>query len=233
MFSAPLLSQSGDRDKYVQVTGIILDEDYTPIGGVAVISQKLRRLVLSDPSSGIYSLTSIQGDTIMFRAVGYKRYHSVIPSDYEEKTCSIDIMLQTDTVAIEDVTILPWRTYDEFITDVTREREYDPLQENLEKNVESIYISIASASNMDISSHAAYRTAMRQNYDNLRYKGQLPVNNLLNPFAWAKFVKGVKDGTLFQNETNNKPQPAKVIDSAEKERVARKNQRAKKRRGSN
>ena len=73
MISAPLFSQSGNREKYVQVTGIIVDEDYTPIGGVTVISQKLRRLVLSDPSSGIYSLTSIQGDTIMFIAVGYKR----------------------------------------------------------------------------------------------------------------------------------------------------------------
>ena len=228
MITVPLLSQSGNREKYVQVTGIIVDEEYNPIGGVSVISQKLRRLVLSDATTGIYSLTSTQSDTIMFRAVGYKRYHTIIPSDYEEKTCAIDIMLQIDTVAIEDVTILPWRTYDEFISDVTKEREYDPLQENLEKNVESIYISIAAATNMDISAHAAYRTAMRQNYDNLRYKGQTPVNNLLNPIAWAKYIKGVKDGSLFQNETNNKPQPAKVIDNAEREKVARKNKREQK-----
>jgi hypothetical protein len=38
---------------------------------------------------------------------------------------------------------------------------------------------------------------------------QYPINNLLNPFAWAKFVKGIKNG-LFKNQKFNKPVNAKV-----------------------
>ncbi len=40
-------------------------------------------------------------------------------------------------------------------------------------------------------------------------KNQYPVNNLLNPFAWAKFVDGLKHG-LFKNQKYNKPTEAKV-----------------------
>lgn len=227
LISAPLFSQSGSREKFVQVTGIVVDYNYTPLGGVTVISQKLRRAAITEAVNGIYSLTSVPGDTILFRAVGYKRYHSIIPEDYKEKTCNIDIMLQVDTVTIEDVTILPWRTYDEFISDMTKAKDYDPVDDFYAENIESIYISIAKASSLNISGHSAYRTAMQQNFDNMRYKGQLPVNNLLNPFAWAKFIKSIKDGSIFQSEPNNKPQPAKVIDNAERQRVAKKNQREK------
>jgi hypothetical protein len=40
-------------------------------------------------------------------------------------------------------------------------------------------------------------------------RNQYPVNNLLNPFAWAKFVDGIKHG-LFKNQKFNKPTQAKV-----------------------
>jgi hypothetical protein len=40
-------------------------------------------------------------------------------------------------------------------------------------------------------------------------KNQYASNNLLNPFAWAKFIKGVKHG-LFKNQKFNKPQEGKV-----------------------
>jgi hypothetical protein len=40
-------------------------------------------------------------------------------------------------------------------------------------------------------------------------RGQYPINNLLNPFAWAKFVKGIKNG-LFKNQKFNKPVKPKV-----------------------
>ena len=35
-------------------------------------------------------------------------------------------------------------------------------------------------------------------------RNQMPVNNLLNPFAWAKFFKGVQGG-LLKNQKNTKP----------------------------
>jgi hypothetical protein len=43
---------------------------------------------------------------------------------------------------------------------------------------------------------------MQQMSDNLYTRGQMPANNLLNPFAWQKFARGVKDGML-KNEPSS------------------------------
>lgn len=219
----PVFSQ--DKDRFIQVSGIVVDENFTPVGGVGVISYKLRRGAVSG-YSGIYSLTSIPGDTIIFRAVGYKRYHSIIPEDFSDRSCTIDIQLELDTVMIEEVTILPWRTYNEFITEITKETEVDPIEEFMNENIKSIYVSIAKANNLNISAESAYQTVMRQNYDNMRYRNQYPVNNLLNPLAWAKFIRSAKSGELFKNETRSTPQPAKVIEpikTRQQKREERKN----------
>jgi hypothetical protein len=50
---------------------------------------------------------------------------------------------------------------------------------------------------------------MAQNFNAMATKNQYPVNNLFNPFAWANFIKGVKNG-LFKNQKFNKPVKAKV-----------------------
>lgn len=216
--SIPLLSQEVSRDNFVQVSGIILDEFYNPVGGITIISQKLRRVAVSEVT-GIYSLTSVPGDTIMFRSVGFKRYHSVIPMDYPDRTCTIDIVLETDTVEIEEVTILPWRTYNEFLADMVKEPEVDPVIEYMNENIESIYVAINQTGDINsISAQNAYRTAMQQNYNMMRYRNQIPVNNLLNPFAWAKFINSAKNG-LFRNESALKPRPAKVVEPQKTKRT--------------
>mgnify|MGYP001598047333 FL=1 len=59
---------------------------------------------------------------------------------------------------------------------------------------------------------------MDQNFNALATKNQFPVNNLLNPWAWSKFVQGVKNG-LFKNQKFNKPKQARVkkkVKNAEK-----------------
>jgi hypothetical protein len=50
---------------------------------------------------------------------------------------------------------------------------------------------------------------MEQNFNSMIIRNQYPVNTLLNPFAWAKFIKGLKNG-LFKNQKFNKPVNAKV-----------------------
>jgi uncharacterized protein (UPF0262 family) len=70
--------QTIEKERYVQVSGIITDATFKPVGGVAVVSKKLKRGILSE-RTGIYSITSTPGDSIFFRALGYKRYYTIIP----------------------------------------------------------------------------------------------------------------------------------------------------------
>jgi hypothetical protein len=200
--------QTNEKERFIQVSGIITDEFYKAVPGVTVVSKKLKRGTISE-RSGIYSITSTPGDTIFFRALGFKRYHTIIPESYEERHCEVDIALEIDTIQIKEVTIMPWKNYTEFIKDVTREHPVDPIIENMNDNIASIYVAIANQTNVQISPEAGFRYAMEQNFSAMSTKNQYPVNNLLNPFAWAKFISGIKNG-LFKNQKFNKPVNAKV-----------------------
>jgi hypothetical protein len=201
--------QNNGSEKFVQLSGIITDVKFNPVQGVAVISKKMHRASISE-SSGIYTITSTPGDTVFYRALGYKKYHTIIPADYNDKHCLADIVLEIDTIEIEPVTILPWKNYSEFIKDITKEVPVDPIIENMNENMASIYVAINNQIGVRISPETGYRYAMEQNFSSMATRGQYPINNLLNPFAWAKFVTGVKNG-LFKNHTFKKPEPAKVI----------------------
>jgi hypothetical protein len=206
-FSA-IKGQTNEQERYVQVSGIITDASFKPVGGVAVVSKKLKRGILSE-RTGIYSITSTPGDSIFFRALGFKRYYTIIPETYEARHCEVDIILAVDTIQIQAVNVMPWKNYSEFIKDVTKEHPVDPLIENMNDNIASIYVAIANQSDVRVSPEAGYRYAMEQNFGAMATRGQYPINNLLNPFAWSKFIKGIKNG-LFKNQKFNKPEKAKV-----------------------
>jgi hypothetical protein len=197
-----------EREKYVQVSGIITDESYRPVAGVTVVSKKLKRGAISE-RSGIYSITSTPGDTVFFRALGFKRYHTIIPEAFEERHCEVDIALEVDTIQIKEVNVLPWKNYGDFIKDITRDRPVDPIIQNMNDNIASIYVAIANTSGNRASPEAGYRYAMEQNFVGTATRGQYPINNLLNPFAWSKFIKGLKNG-MFKNQKFTKPVVPKV-----------------------
>lgn len=196
-------------ERFVQVSGIITDELFRPVQGVAVVSKKFRRGIISE-KSGIYSIASTPGDTIYYRALGYKRYHTIIPPSYSSKHCMVDIILEADTIPIEEVTILPWKTYGEFIRDMTKEQPVDPLEENMNENLASIYVAITSDANISVTPEAGFRYSQEQHFSSMATRGQYPVNNLLNPLAWSKFINSLKNG-LLRNNPSKRPQAAKVV----------------------
>jgi hypothetical protein len=208
LYESALSGQTNETERYIQLSGIITDVSNRPVAGAAIISKKLRRGAISE-RTGIYSITTIPGDTIFFRALGFKRYHTIIPASYQERHCNADIVLEIDTIQIDAITILPWKSYNEFIKDMTKEHPVDPIIQNMNDNIASIYVAIANQTNVQVSPEAGFRYAMQQNFNAMSTKNQYPVNNLLNPFAWAKFISGVKNG-LFKNQKFNKPVKAKV-----------------------
>lgn len=201
-------------ERFVQVNGIITDVLYRPVQGVAIVSKKLRRGSISE-RSGIYSITSTPGDTIYYRALGFKRYHTIIPESYEDRYCMVDIVLEVDTISIDEVTILPWKTYNDFIRDMTKEQPVDPIIENMNENLASIYVAVSTQANLNVSPEAGFRYDMERNFSSMATRNQYPVNNLLNPMAWSKFIHEVRNG-LFRNKTFKKPEPAKVIKKKKK-----------------
>ena len=91
---------------------------------------------------------------------------------------------------------MPWKNYSEFIKDVTKAHPVDPILENMNDNIASIYVAITRQSNVKVSPEAGFRYAMEQNFSAMATRGQYPINNLLNPFAWSKFINGIKKRAL-------------------------------------
>ena len=209
-----LRGQSIEYNRYIQLSGFITDEYFRPVPGVVVVSKKLHRGTLSE-RTGIYSITSTPGDTVFFRALGFKRYHTIIPETYTERHCMVDIVLETDTIAIDEVTILPWKNYSEFIKEMTKEQPVDPIIENMNENLASIYVAVANQTGVRITPETGYRYAMEQNFSNMATRNMYPVNNLLNPFAWTKFLSEVRKG-LLKNHSYTKPQQAKPVKKKKK-----------------
>jgi hypothetical protein len=92
---------------------------------------------------------------------------------------------------------------------MTKERPVDPIVENMNENIASIYVALANETGVKVTPEAGYSYAMGQNFNNMATRQQYPYNNLLNPLAWAKFFNGVKNGML-KNQKITKPAKAKV-----------------------
>jgi hypothetical protein len=182
--------------KYIQIDGIVYDEQGNPLSNISIMSMALRKGATSR-NSGIYSVISTPGDTVIFTAMGFKNTLLPIPSDFEGTRYLKDVFLEYDTISIHDVLVLPWGSYAEFKKAVVETDFHDYEVENMTENLVLLQKQIIESSGL--SPEAAYRHVARQ-YTNAAYtRNQFPENNLLNPFAWSKFIKGLREG-LLKNE---------------------------------
>lgn len=206
---ASAAGQAQERQKLVQVNGIITDDESKPVPHVSIVSKRIKRGTVSE-MTGVYSLISLPGDTILISALGYKRQSFNVPSDIEGKFYKKDISLVSDTISIEGVNIFPWKTYEEFKRDVLANQPVmRPEIQYMYDNLAAIQYAIANIQSYKVSPEAGYRLAMQQHADAYVTKNQYPVNNLLNPFAWAKFFSGVKNG-LLKNQKSTQTTKAKT-----------------------
>ena len=202
--SGAWVSAQDENKRFIQIDGLTADDRGFIVQDVSIYSKHLKRGAASD-HRGIFSIISIPGDTVFFSAIGYKSTLLTIPLTISGNHFITDVIMVTDTIMIGEVLVLPWKTYSEFKRAVIENKPVDPLMENMEFNLALVEQQIWS--DMRATPGEAYRYTMQQVADNLYTRGQMPANNLLNPFAWQKFAQGVKSG-LLKNEPS-KSTPAK------------------------
>lgn len=188
--------QGVTQEKLLQVDGIVYDAQRNPLANISIYSMALRKGVISKPA-GIYSIISIPGDTIVFSSVGLKKTFLITPSDIIGNRFMKDVIMEYDTIALNDVLVLPWGSYAEFKRAVIEADIHNQEIENMNANLILIQKQIMSSAN--VSPEAAYTHLIQQMYNASYSRNQMPQNNLLNPFAWAKFFESLKKG-LLKNE---------------------------------
>ena len=193
LFTGTLNVFSQDGKTLLQFSGVVLDSDsLNPVPFSNVIIKNTNRGTVTD-FFGFYSFVAQPGDSITFSSLGYRSAIYVIPDTLKTSRYSLIQVLQKDTITLQETFVYPWPSIAEFrdafmnlqIPDDDYERAlYNLEQERLREKFEGLP--------MDATANANY--AMQQYQNRLYNAGLYPVNNLLNPLAWARFVEAWKRG---------------------------------------
>ena len=190
----PCRMLSQDKD-LIQFSGVIVESDsLRPVPFTRVLIKNSGRGTIAD-YSGYFSFVAQKKDTIVFSATGYKKSQYVIPDSLSGNKYSLIQTLNTDTTMLPTVTIYPWPTPEQFKEVFIKEPVPDDDLDRALKNLARETMK-EKYDNMPMDGSMNYKASMQQYQSKLYWAGQYPPNNLLNPFAWAQFVKMWREGKL-------------------------------------
>ncbi|MBD3629242.1 MULTISPECIES: carboxypeptidase-like regulatory domain-containing protein [Cyclobacterium] len=180
--------------KVVQLSGVILNADSTTaIPGVNIYVPKKGRGTSSN-RFGYFSMPVVAGDSVVFSYIGLKRQTLKIPADITEDKVSYILTMIQDEIALQEVKVMPYPTEEEFknaILAVNVDAEPPLNRGNL-----SPQLLLKWAEEMPASGNENFRQfTNQQTQQTLDRYGPRPLP-LLNPFAWAQFIKSIKNGDL-------------------------------------
>ena len=197
LFSAGIASAQEEEeynmDELIQFSGVIITSDSLtaiPLAHIIVINSM--RGTVSD-FNGYFSFVAKKLDTVEFSAVGYKADRFIVPDSITNNRYSIIQLMSTDTIWLSETVIYPWPTKAEFKEAfLTLEIPDDDL-EIARKNLNPRQLLI-KAEHLPAEGSVNFKYLIDQQVEKLYYNGQTQPITVLNPFAWAKFVKAWKDG---------------------------------------
>ncbi len=184
-----------DTSNILQLSGVVVSEqDLTPMPYITVYDKSIGRGVIAD-YYGYFSMVSFPGDTLYFSYYGYKTSSYIVPDTLEENRYSIIHMLQQDTINLPEVTVYPWPSKEDFARFFVEMKPYDDAIRRAQRELSGESLAFVAA-RLDADASLASGLLTNQMYTKLYTNGQLPVNNLLNPYSWAKLIRDWKDGKL-------------------------------------
>ena len=192
LLSGFFLSSAQERE-LLQLSGMVFNKNSEPVKYAHIVSKTTHRGTITD-TTGLFTIITHKNDTIIFSCMGYKPTYYVVPQKLDNFYYTIDVVMEHDTIMLEEVIILPWKTYEEFKEAFLSLRIPEGDYEHALRNIAIIQIQIK----YDDTPYpgVAYKQAMNQQIQKSITYGQYPVNNLLNPMAWAKFFNELKKGKL-------------------------------------
>jgi signal peptidase I len=196
LFSLSAIAQK----KILQFSGIVVTEDSlqaVPYTSIYVVNKGLGT---TTDFYGYFSFVASAGDTVQFSAVGYKRNIFVVPKDFIEEKYTLIHVLHSDTVMLNETVVYPWPSKEQFKQAFLTLNIPDDDVERARKNLSQEELA-KRAEELPVSGSLAFKYQMQQRNDRLYYAGQAPPIQILNPFAWAKFIESWRNGD-FKRKKN-------------------------------
>ena len=181
-----------DSVRYIQMTGIVITDSMYRIPFTKVYDLTTQRGVIAD-YYGYFAMVVHPGDTLQFSCLGYKKKNYIISDTTTIESFSLIQILKMDTLQSDPVDVYPWPSREEFAEFfVNMDIPDDDLVRARQRLTPQEMAFVGALLNGDAL--MAYNSSQQMYYQSLYTKGQGPQNNLLNPSAWADFLKGFGTG---------------------------------------
>jgi hypothetical protein len=198
MFQTSVFAQEtvkSDSLRLIQLSGVVISSDSLQEMPYAAVYNKTTKRGLIADIYGFFSIVVQPGDTILFRYFGHKPSAYFVPDTLNESRYSIIHMMQIDTLQLKEVVIYPWPSKEAFAQYFVEMNPYDDAMLRAQKQLSGQSLA-AIASKVPSDASLSYGNVTNSNNTRLYTMGQSPVNNLLNPFAWASFLQKWRSGEL-------------------------------------
>jgi hypothetical protein len=170
------------------------------IPGVHVFVPKAGRGTVTS-HLGYFSLPTVTGDSVVIRSLGFREKYFIIPANQNDNI-SVIIEMYEDTTLLPEVEIFPWPTEQlfkqAFLALKLPEADMDNMHKNLNEQVmkRMLYNQQPDA----MVTHRYYMEQQIRQQEKRFIYNAYAWQNLANPFAWASFIKSVKEGGLKRKE---------------------------------
>jgi len=182
----------------VQVSGRVTNELLEPLPFAHVLITNTLKGTITD-ADGLYSIVVQPGDSIMVTNIGYKNWKATVPDTTETGFLHQDFILRTDTIAIKEVVVYPWNSYEEFKQAFLNLELPEGDIEKARKNIALLKTQIILDDSPNYSQN--FKQVLEEQYQRTLNEGMMrPYISLTNPFAWAKFFDALQSGEFEYDE---------------------------------
>jgi hypothetical protein len=188
------LRAQSDQNTLIQLSGVVVTEEAFELPYTTVYNKTLNKGVISD-GYGFFSLVCQPGDTLVFSRKGYQSSPFWVPDTLIDNRYSIIHMLTRDTLTMPDVRVYPWPNKEAFAQHFVKMSPYEDDIRRAQRELSGESLAFVAA-RLDADASLAYGALTKQQNTKIYTNGQLPQNNLLNPYAWSKLIQEWKAGNL-------------------------------------
>jgi hypothetical protein len=180
-------------DSVIQLYGVVMTADsLRALPGASVVVAGKGRGTLTN-EYGVFSIAVLKGDKIEFSYIGFKDKMVVIPADLTDNQYSLVQLMITDTAYLPATIIKARPSREQFERDFVNTPVPDDELEIARRNNDEAKRKILIAS-LPRDGGEAVSQQFRNQAAKAYYAGQTPPMQILNPAAWADFIKAWKRG---------------------------------------
>lgn len=184
---------NNSQDSVIQLYGVVMTADsLRAIDAATVYVEGKGRGTITN-NDGVFSIVVLKGDKIKFSCIGYKDRLIEIPDNLGTNQYSVIQLMVNDTVYLPATIIKARPSRSQFERDFVNTAVPDDNYEIARKNNDAATLRTLMMT-LPVDGREAVNYRFRQQAQKYYYAGQVPPQNIFNPFAWAEFIKAWKRG---------------------------------------